>query len=95
MKNFIEFEHLRKVKYMYIDTTDYLADALFAKHKIPIKFGSEYVKPGEKYLVVTCSIKKKFKHEFEAAMEELSNKMHLMGNTDYDTWCKELIEDIT
>ena len=95
MKNFIEFEGWRRNKYLYIDTADYLADSLFFKHNIPIRFKDEYVKPGEKYLVITCVIKKKFKHEFEAAMGELSNKMHLMGNTDYDVWCDELIKDIT
>lgn len=88
MKNFLRFKHFLRSKYLYVDTKDYLADSIFCKNKIPVHFShGEYTKEGEEYILVVCSIRNKYKDGFENSLEELKNKMHLMGHTDYEEWC--------
>lgn len=77
--------------YTYVDTSyNYLADALFIKHKVPVKFIKEYVRRGFKYSIIFCKISKKDNDNFLKALEELPNKMLLMGNRDYIDFCEYL-----
>lgn len=43
----------------------------------------------DKYLLVSCKIWNKDQGKFFKAMEKLRNKMPLVGNTDYEEFCKE------
>ena len=76
--------------YAYIDTCNYLADSLFNKHDITVRFGEEYHKAGEKYIILFCKIKKKYKAKFERAMLELHNKMLICGHNDYEDFCNDI-----
>lgn len=67
----------------FMDTRDYLADQLFIKHQVPVKFMEEYAKPDSKYLMIFCRFPKRKEDAFCAALNELPNKMILLGNTDY------------
>ena len=61
---------LRYLQYAYVDLfqdSGYLADSLFYRHKVPVKYGPEMLKDGEKYRVIFCRIKRKYKAEFEKA----------------------------
>ena len=75
---------------VFMDTSDYLADQLFIKHQVPVKFMDEYEKPDSKYLMVFCRFPKRMKDAFCEALNELPNKMLLMGNTDYQEKWEEL-----
>ena len=70
----------------------YVADSLFRRHKVPIKYEHELVKAGEKYRIICCKIKKKYKTEFEKALGEIKNKMYLLGYSDYETFCDTVMK---
>lgn len=91
MKSFICYGGLFRIKYLYADTPNYVADSIFYKHKIPVKYGEEFVKDGEPYLLVTCKIRRKYRKEFEESFEEVKNKMILLGHIDYEDWWKDLV----
>ena len=76
-------------EYIFADTEEYLADQLFKNEKIRVNFGKEYGHTEEKYLLVSCKIWNKDQGKFFKAMEKLRNKMPLVGNTDYEEFCKE------
>ena len=83
------------LKYAYVDLigeNGYVADSLFYRHKVPVRFGGVMVKKGEKYRIVLCKIRKKYRKEFEKALAEISNKMYLLGYTDYDAFCATLLQ---
>lgn len=77
--------------FVYIDTTGFLADRIFAQNEIKVKFCGDYFHKEKKYVVVMCKVKKKDALVFLQSMEELENRAILMGNTDYETFCKEQI----
>lgn len=46
-------------QYMYIDCKNYLADDLFIKNKITVKFEGDFTKDDSDYIFVYCKVKKK------------------------------------
>lgn len=80
--------------YCIIDVKEYLADELFIRHKVHVKFQEEYSKEGTKYLCIFCKVKKKQNAEFLQALEELENKMLLLGYTDYPQFCDKFSKNI-
>jgi len=94
MKNYIRINGRFSYTYLYLDTDDYLADSLFYKRKIPVKFKNEFVNENEKYRFITCKIRKKYKEDFEKALEELRSKMLLCGHTDYDERCDTIMREM-
>ena len=92
MKNFICCGGLFKIRYMYLDTPEYLADSLFIKHQVRVYYGKgEWHKPGEEYILIDCTIKRKDKKRFEDALGELNNKMLLCGHNDYEDFCNKFM----
>ncbi len=92
--HYISFDGWFRYYYLYVDTRDYLADSLFYKREIPVRFLQTYDKPKDEYCIVYCSIRKKYKQQFEEALEELPNKMALCGHLGYDDYCKKFIDSI-
>lgn len=96
MKNYLSFNGLFWLQYAYVDanTADgkYVADSLFYRHKVPVKFGDEFEKDGEKYIMIFCKIRKKYKKAFEKALAEIPNKMDLMGFHDYRDFCTRFMQ---
>ena len=95
--NYIKFNGIFGLRYMYVDINrdyDYVADILFYKRQIPVHFKDEMVKEGDKYRIIFCSIKKKYQKQFEEALEELKDKMHLLGYTDYEDYCERLMKEL-
>lgn len=70
--------------YAYLDTERYLADDLFIKHKVCVKYGNEFASKDSDYRIIFCKVKKADEDNFLIALEELKNKMLLMGHTDYE-----------
>ena len=94
MNNFICVGGWPMLRYLYIDTRDYIADSVFYKNEIPVHFGGEYVKDNEPYIWITCRIRKKYQKKFEKSFEELKNKMLLLGHTDYEEWCDKFMSQL-
>ena len=88
--NYIYLGRKYYLHYAYIDTKNYLADPLFNKNEVWVKFGDEYNKEGENYIVMFCKIKKRDQARFERTMLELRNKMLICGHNDYDEFCEDL-----
>ena len=79
----------RYINFAYIDTTGFLADRIFAQNEIKVKFCGDYFHREKKYVIVMCKAKKKDVPIFLQSMEKLANRAILMGNTDYQSFCKE------
>lgn len=90
--DFCNYINLKKPSFWYehfcfIDVKDYLADALFAKYKVHVRFGAEYNKEGSDYAFIFCKVPKKEADKFREALEELKWKMMLLGHPDYPEIC--------
>jgi len=86
----LEDHSLRSLKYCfyaYIDSNDNLADQLFIRHKIRVRFWRDYGKDGSEYNIVLCYVRKRDEAEFLSALSELTNKMLIMGHPDYPQFC--------
>jgi hypothetical protein len=89
-KNYVLVQkHLFRSEYIFADTEEYLADQLFKNEKIRVNFGKEFGHKEKKYLLISCKIWNKDHDKFFTSMEKLRNKMPLIGNTDYEKFCKE------
>lgn len=80
--------------YAFIDTKEYLADALFIRERVRVWFGDEYITPDSPYRVIFCKCKKKDAQAFERALEALPDKMLLCGHQDYIAYCEKLMRTI-
>ena len=82
------------IKYMYVDLNvdvNYVADSLFCKRNIPVKFKDEMVREGDNYRLIFVKIPRKYKEKFEEALKEIPHKMELLGHLDYMDYCNELM----
>lgn len=92
--NYIELgrsRFFRNKQFAYIDTMGFLADRIFIENKVRVKFCEDYKHKEKNYVVVICKVKEKDVPMFLQALKELKNRAILMGNTDYETFCKEQI----
>lgn len=77
--------------YMYLDVGEYLADRIFIRHDLPVKFfDQEFGRKDSDVRLIHCSIRRKNNEEFEKCMEELCDAAALMGYTDYAAACEGL-----
>lgn len=93
MINFIKVRSMNpfRLNYIYLDVSEYLADRIFVRHELPVKFfDQEFRREGSDVRFVYCSIRKKNRAEFEKCMEELCDAAALMGYTDYTAACEGL-----
>ena len=79
----IERFSLRYAYFLFFDTTPYLADQLFTRHKVRVWFESEYTKEGSPYRAILCRVRKRDVPEFLAAVEELKKEMLLCEHLNY------------
>lgn len=78
-------------EFVYVDLPEYLADRLFIKHMVKVKFDKDQMRrPGDPYVVVFCKVRKKDTGKFLAALDELPEKMHLHGHKDYEEYCQKV-----
>lgn len=80
--------------FFFIDTKGYLADALFIKHKVRVWFKQEYCKEKSEYVFIFCKVRKNDVEKFTNALEELKDKMILLGYTKYQELCEEFCKNI-
>jgi hypothetical protein len=80
--------------FCFIDTKEYAADALFAKYKVHVRFGSEYRKEGSNFCFIFCKVPKKEADIFKEALEELKRKILLLGHSEYPKVCESFMTDL-
>lgn len=83
-----------RTHFMFFDTEEYLADILFIRQRITVKFKEEFKAPNSPYMAIFCSVRKKDEDKFIEALRELPDKMILFGYTDYLSTCTNFFEDI-
>lgn len=81
--------------YVFLDCEEYLSDQLFIKHRVPVKFGGEFVKKDSRYRIIRCKIRKRYEKCFLKALSEMYNKMLLRGYNDYQEFCENFNAIIT
>lgn len=81
--------------FCYIDRKEYFADELFIEHKLRVWFYKEMHRQDTGYVIIFCKVRKCDETLFFKAMEELINKMILLGHTDYPDFYGHILEDIS
>ena len=93
MKNYVGIRscHPFRRKYMYLDLSEYLADRIFIRHKLKVKFHrKEYHSPTGQLVFVLCSIHRKNEKAFEECMQELADTAAMTGCREYARICGQL-----
>ena len=78
--------------FAYLDVAEYLADNLFAKHQVTVRFGEEWSTPDSEYRIILCRVRKRDTRRFLDALEELPKKMLICGYADYPAYVERLFE---
>lgn len=98
MKNFWKVDDFSffTVQYAYVDHNSYLADLLFVQRKVVMKFKHEMVRAGSPYCIIFCKVLKRNRNveRFEEILNELEDKMLLLGYSDYPEVCEEIAKMI-
>ena len=81
--------------FVFFDDMNNSSLSLLYRNKVKIKFKKAARRKDEKYLIVFCNVRRKDVEKFIHAMEELKNKMLLIGNLDYEAFCEELLPEST
>lgn len=80
-------------QFLFFDDMNYSSISLLNRNKVKVKIKTAAQKEDWKYQIVFCDVRRKDVEKFIRAMEELKNKMLLIGNTDYEAFCEELLPD--
>ena len=92
INNYLKLENkaLFSKYYMYLDSTECVADRIFVNNKIKVKFIQDFKRSNTKYIIVLCKVNKKQCKDFESVMEKLKNNLLLCGHNDYLKVCEEV-----
>ena len=82
----------RYAYYFFFDTTPYLADQIFIRHKIRGWFEKEFAKEDSPYCGIFCRVRKNDAPVFESCMEELKRNMLICGHPDYEQEILKLLK---
>jgi hypothetical protein len=95
MKNYMKLTDVSLLyyNYIYLDLPEYLADQLFIKNKIRVKFKKHLMHPNYPYVVIFCKIRKRDEEAFLKALDELTSKMMIFEHRDYEQCCKDVFND--
>ena len=79
-------------RYAYIDLEDHLAESLFARQRISVKYEQEFVNPINDYRLIVCRVFPWHREGFLKALSQLPGKMNLLGFNDYQDFCREYLD---
>ena len=94
----LNYKSLNKKYFMYVDTNRYLADDLYIKKKIKIKYLKKEFNMklyNQKYNLLLVKIPKKEEELFIECMNELDNKISSSDVNGYDEICNDLASYIS
>ena len=94
-KNFFSIEKFSPFYswFAYFDTEDFLADSLFERQKISVRYEQEYHNPVNHYRMFICRVPMMQIGRFLKAVGQLPNKMNLLGFTDYEDFCRDYLDE--
>ncbi len=79
-------------RYAYIDLEDHLADSLFRRQNISVRFEREFENPINGYRLIICKILPWHREGFLKALSQLPGKMNLLGFNDYQDFCRDYLD---
>lgn len=79
-------------RYAFIDLEDHLADSLFARRHVQVRYEREFQNPINGYRLVICRVLPWQREGFLKALGELPDKMNLLGFNDYQEFCQEYLD---
>ena len=79
-------------RYAYIDLEDHLAESLFERQRVSVKYEQEFMNPVNPYRLVVCRVLPWHREGFLKALSQLPNKMNLLGFNDYQDFCREYLD---
>lgn len=85
---------LRYAYFLFFDSTPYLADQLFIRHKVRVWFNREYTKNESPYIAIFCHVRKKDVPQFLGALEDLKKSMMLCGRPNYVSEISSFMDDM-
>ena len=85
---------LRYAYFMFFDTTPYLADQLFIRHKVRVWFEREYTRKDSLYIAIFCHVRKKDVPQFLEALEDLKKSMILCGHPEYEAEISSFMDEM-
>ena len=85
----------RYARYLFVDDKKGSAGSVFYRNKLNVRIGDIAKRENDKYQLVFCEVHKKDSPKFEKVMKELANKMYILGNNDYDKFCKDIFYQLT
>ena len=80
--------------YAILDDSFSLANLRLMEYRIKVKFIDAYARPGARYVMHICRLRKRDEKEFLKVMEELPELMKECGNSDYREYCMSLQPDL-
>lgn len=80
---------------IYVDTENYIADNLFEKQGVNVRFKNEFRRRNEKYVLINITFWKWDLIKVNLALDELPKKMLICGNGDYIQFCENFMHDLT
>lgn len=86
----------RYVYYIYLDHADNMADSLFYREHITVRFKGDFMKEGCDWKYVAVKVRKADEQTFLKALKELPNKLLIAGYDGYDdalAWMNSIFED--
>ena len=97
MKNYIELATSRNGRwkhYVYLDTDEFRAGSLLARYQVHLECEAVMGRPDESiYRLIAMKVAIEDEEGFLKAMEDLKQKMLLLGYTDYETRGGEYIAE--
>ena len=93
MENFLEIKRLLPGafrRFAFADDLKRSSLSLLYRNRVRIRPKKILGKREGKYRIVICDVRKKDVENFTRAMEELKNKMLLIGNLDYEAFCGDV-----
>ncbi len=79
--------------FVFFDDLNFSSESLLYRNRVRIRFKAIATDKDSKYMVVFCTVRRRDAERFIRAMEELKNKMLLIGNTDYEAFCREFLPE--
>lgn len=83
------------ISFAYLDSNNNLADSLFSKHGVRLRLGPDFVIRGNpNYKIVFCRVHRKDIEKFYAALDDLTDKMHICGHPEYEEFCRKTMTEL-
>ena len=95
--NFFLYEKISLFRsyYIYVDSKQYLADDIFIKNNIKVKFEKELKYSDSDYKIMLVSVSNRKDYLFVKAMCELEEKMLNKGFDNYEEICNEVFNNLS